>query len=154
MIFVFDNHFAISVSEMHETYLSRISSLPFRLSSSTARQHGCRDLQNLRRGKRMFGGRKIIISFCKYFHLHFINPLLLAGQSPMALLLTSRSTQNYHRYHPRVSFNVDSINSLAKRHNRITPSALSYTHTHLNTSICIKIIYYICVCRYYIYIYT
>lgn len=129
MIFVFDNHFAISVSEMHKTYLSHISSLPFRLSSSTARQHGCRDLQNLRRGKRMFGGRKIIISFCKYFHLHFINPLLLAGQSPMVLLLTSRSTQNYHRYHPEwVSTSIQ----LTRWQNVIIglPPAHYHTHTH------------------------
>jgi len=83
--------------------------------------------------------RKIIISFLKYFHLHFIiNSLLLTTQH----IAKVRSFTEYTPTDPACTFHADSINSTTKRHNRITPGALSYiyplartptlpdTHTH------------------------
>jgi hypothetical protein len=92
--------------------------------------------------------RKIIISFLKYFHLHFIiNSLLLTTQH----IAKVRSFTEYTPTDPACTFHADSINSTTKRHNRITPGALSYipsrahthppTHTHTHTHTCIIDIY-------------
>lgn len=75
--------------------------------------------------------QKIIISFRKYFHLHFIiNPLLLAARD----IAAARSfTAVYTPTNPACTFHSDSINSTTKRHNRIIPGALSSTLLRVHT---------------------